>query len=345
MDAFVPSAVKDRAGLANCVDGLVKHCLPKPQRIVIVYQGQDKPELPSYKGVQVILQQENEAYPFLKKVEIARQLALRWQELGLTHDEAIKQADRACGWYYQQLLKLMLFRAFPEINDNVLVMDSDAMFINSVRVLEEDGRVREPQGYPFLFTEGQRPSEDLNSISHSHIRFAKCLLPDWRLNHGYSGMVHHMLFQREIMEQILCKTERRHGCNFPSALVKAIDSCNWNAVSEYVLYHHYVLTHYPEQHSTTARFVVDLLYDSASPPPLSLSQPSDMIVNWMKMHVDVNWQEVKQIGIHGFNDFSARLSSMDYLPDKEKQRLSKAVCKHGCFFLSLQDSVRFWGVT
>jgi len=345
MDAFILSASKDRAGLANCIDGLRHHCQPKPQRIFIVYQGTDKPELPAYVDVQILLHQENVAYPALKKEELTCQLANRWHALGLTKAAAAKQANRACGWYYQQLLKLMLFRAFPESDDNVLVMDSDATFINPVRIIAEDGTVLEPQGYPFQFSEGELPAAAFDSIPHSHIRFAKRLLPDWHLQHGYSGMVHHMLFQRPIMAEIIAKAERMHSCDFPCAVIQAIDSCNWNAMSEYVLYHHYALMHYPRQRSLQICTVVDLLYDSNAQPPVSLSQPSVTTTEWMKKYVTINWREVEQIGMHGFNDLAARLQSMDYLPAEEKLRLSKTVREHGCFFISLQNSVRFWGVT
>ena len=39
MDAFILSAIKDRAGLVNCIDGLRHHSQPRPHQIFIVYQG------------------------------------------------------------------------------------------------------------------------------------------------------------------------------------------------------------------------------------------------------------------------------------------------------------------
>lgn len=344
MDAFILSAVKDRAGLANCIESLHQHCQPRPQRVFVVYQGAAKPVLPEYMDMQVLSMAEGIAYPNLIKTELARLLAERWQQLGLDSPKAIPQAERACSWYYQQLLKLLLFRAFPEIDDDVLVMDSDAVFVKLTRVMDDNGAVVDVLGYPFEFCENGSPPTELNLIEHSHVRFAEKLLPDWRLQHGYSGMVHNMVFQRTMMEEIISKAEKTHGCDFPCAVIKSIDSCNWNAMSEYVLYHHYALTHYPKQRSLEKRTLVDLLYDSATPPPIALSQPITKIKSWMQQHVDMNWAEVQQVGLHGFTDLSSRVQSMDYVPIQEKQRLDQFVREYGFFFISLREGVRFWSV-
>ena len=95
MDAFILSAVKDRAGLANCIKSLHQHCQPRPQRVFIVYQGAAKPVLPEYIDMQVLSIAEGMAYPNLIKSELARLLAERWQQLGLDSRKAIQQAERA----------------------------------------------------------------------------------------------------------------------------------------------------------------------------------------------------------------------------------------------------------
>ena len=106
-------------------------------------------------------------------------------------------SERFFGWYYQQLLKLYALYAIPKISSNVLCLDSDTVFLNPVSFISEEGGSLFNPGYEY------------HKPYFEHIaRFVPGLK---KVYPKYSGISHHMLFQKPIMDDLFADVEKKHG--------------------------------------------------------------------------------------------------------------------------------------
>lgn len=133
------------------------------------------------------------------------------------------------GWIYQQLLKLYAPQVIPDISENVLLLDSDTVFLRPVQFIRSDGVALYNVGteyYPAYFEHIQR------------------LLPGTsKVFPQYSGICHHMLIQKEIIDEIFSQVEAIHGIPFWEAVVRLLDKEELK-FSEYELYFNYVFAHH-----------------------------------------------------------------------------------------------------
>ena len=133
------------------------------------------------------------AFPFQKK-DIAQAL---FSNENAAQAYLSKPGNRI-GWIYQQLLKLYMPFVIPGISSNILLLDADTIFLNPVSFLNSKG---EP-----LFN----PSK--NKQYPSYFKHAKRLLPDFRkVFPDYSGVCHHMLIQKSVIEHLFAKIEKIHS--------------------------------------------------------------------------------------------------------------------------------------
>lgn len=134
------------------------------------------------------------------------------------------------GWIYQQFLKLYAPLVIPNISSNVLVVDADTIFLNSVQFLDSLGC-----GF-------------YNYGSEYHIPYFQHmdrLIPGLkRVNINYSGISHHMLFQREVIEDLFRVIESYHGVDAWKAMSRCIDLQYYtgSSLSEYEIYFNFVFT-------------------------------------------------------------------------------------------------------
>ena len=135
------------------------------------------------------------------------------------------------GWVLQQLLKLYAPLVIPNISSNVLVLDADTIFLNPVTFLNASHGALFCTG-----TEWHTPYFDHGAK----------LIPGFkRLYPHYSGIVHHMLLQRSIIEDFWKTVESTHQMKGWKAFCRCIprEGLNGSPCSEYELYFNYALSH------------------------------------------------------------------------------------------------------
>lgn len=137
---------------------------------------------------------------------------------------------RRLGWIYQQILKLYAPFIIPEISPNVLVIDADTIFLNPTAFIDGENRGLFNPG-----TEYHKP----------YFEHAARLLPGFKKQYsGYSGVSHHMLLQRPIVEDLFQAIENTHSIEPWRALLRCIshDDLYRSCLSEYEIYFNFAFS-------------------------------------------------------------------------------------------------------
>ncbi|MFZ4100130.1 MAG: DUF6492 family protein, partial [Chlamydiia bacterium] len=134
------------------------------------------------------------------------------------------------GWYLQQLLKLYAPVAIPDLSEYFLIVDSDIVFYRDVELF--------CQGVPCYGTshENWRPYFD---------HMAK-LLPGLRRFSDVSGIVHHMLMSRSVLDRLKQEVETLWHRPFWKSFLGLVEPGEGCGASEYEIYFNYLqLRGYP----------------------------------------------------------------------------------------------------
>ena len=222
IDVVIPCTDKDVCNLELCIAGIKKNC-SQIRRIIVV----------SSRPLTNNAEWFNEVnYPFSKK-ETALWL-LKGNEEAATN--FMLSASSRLGWYYQQLLKLYAPFVIPGISSNVLILDSDSVFLNPIGFLNENSEAF------------YNPSTEYHEPYFSH---ANRLLPGLhRLYPEYSGISHHMLFQRAVLEDLFSLVESHHQIPLWQAFCYSVDLKNLSAsgASEYEIYFNFIFSRTNQAH-------------------------------------------------------------------------------------------------
>ena len=104
------------------------------------------------------------------------------------------------GWYYQQLIKSYVF-CIPDILENVLICDADTYFIRPVSFIEHNQslfNISPDDGTPLYFEHMNKLVENLTS----------------QLPQSWSGVTHHILLNKTILEYMKHYIEKRFNKPF-----------------------------------------------------------------------------------------------------------------------------------
>ena len=306
IDVVILVAPKDTEKAQSCLAGILQNSLNPIRKIHIVAPVQFALEGPLDVPVSWALDAE---FPFS-----AGDIREVLRRKGSQHENA--------SWYYQQLLKLYAFRAIDGLAEDFLILDSDFIITKRVRFLTDEGKGVLAFGYPFKWLLGT--SEYPESVEHVHAEFAANLVPGWRPQHPFSGMQHHMLFQRAILEDLFDVVERTWEQEFWQAFIDHVHVDKWNAASEYVIYHHFALSRHPDKVVTHHMNTRDLIFDS-----------DEREAPWRLLDEAGGQGQFSAIGFHGFLKLRERLATMDYIPDALRREMLTA--KRPVFKLTLQD--------
>lgn len=179
IDVVIPCAKKDQEILDLCINGIRKN--GKNIRNIIVISSE------LYTNEAKWFDEKN--FPFSKN-DIADEI---FQNNLQAKQDFLSSPRTRIGWIYQQLLKLYSPFVIPGISKNVLVLDADTIFLNSVEFTNDLG---DP-----LFAiakEYYKPYFDI----------AQKILPEfYRVNKKLSGICHHMIFQRSILENLFSQIQ------------------------------------------------------------------------------------------------------------------------------------------
>lgn len=214
IDVVIPCIHKDLYSLEHCIAGIKKNG-KNIRRVIVV-----SPERLSDSAEWF----DENLFPFSKKdlaIEIFQGDEIRAKEFLQTPRSRI-------GWVFQQFLKFYAPFAIPGISSNVLILDADVVFLNPVTF---QNKSRGPHFIPA--TEYER----------AYFDHAARLLP-WlrRVYPSHSGVSHHMLFQRPILEDLFSLIKLQHGVEPWRAICRCIDlaALPWSCMSEYEIYFNFV---------------------------------------------------------------------------------------------------------
>lgn len=135
-----------------------------------------------------------------------------------------KSPHNRLGWLFQQLLKFYAPFVIPEISNNVLILDADVLFLRPISFQTHDGGP--------LFNPGAENH-------HPYFEHAAKLIPGFsKVYPSYSGISHHMLFQRSVLEELFHMVEGTHKKPFWQAFCSCIHSRDIfeSGASEYEIY-------------------------------------------------------------------------------------------------------------
>ncbi|CAG8556834.1 1077_t:CDS:1 [Dentiscutata erythropus] len=314
MDVVIPVAIKDKIKLKKCLQGILENSLTPINKVYIISNNEnilkDLLNNITINGKIIFISETH--FPFSKE-DIKR--ILYWKKSKYNH----------ATWYYQQLLKFYIFRVIPDLFENVLILDADFIFKEKVRFMTDDGKAILAYGYPFkwILNTTKYPED----VKHSHIDFAKRLIPTWKIINSFSGMHHHLLFQRHITESLFKYVETYHMKDFWKAFMDAVDINKWNAASEYVIYFHFAVKNYLNDLELRHLNSYDLIYDS--------EKNSNDILQILDQFAQYN--EYKAVGFHSFLNLKERLKTMDYVTESLQEKMLNE--KPLCFILKLNNGM------
>lgn len=208
IDVVIPCAEKDSRSLDFCIAGIKANC-SKIRRVIVVSSRRLTNQAEWF---------DEALYPFSKKA-VASELVRGAQ----------KDPSRV-GWYYQQLLKFYAPFVIPEISTNVLVLDSDTVFLNPVEFLDVD------------FTGFYTAAFEYHLPYFIH---ASRLLPGLgRVYQNYSGVAHHMLFQTRVLEDLFSAVESVHKVPLWQAFCRCVGAefLSGSGASEYEIYFNFLFS-------------------------------------------------------------------------------------------------------
>jgi uncharacterized protein DUF6492 len=215
IDVVIVTHPKDKETLDLCIEG-IKENGSNVRRVILVSSEKLTDQCEWY---------DEKKFPFsLNEVALA---IGRGSES--KRDQFFKGHCRYPGWYFQQLLKLYSPYVIPGISSNVLVLDSDTIFMNPVEFLNESN------GGLFCYSKLRAKRRYLN--------FAERFVPGYkRVYPKVYSICHHMLFQRPILDDLFKTVEDYHKEPFWLAFCHSVD-LNSKLASEYEIYYSFALTH------------------------------------------------------------------------------------------------------
>ncbi len=213
IDVVIPCVEKDLLTLNLCIRGIRENGT-NIRRIIVVSRNPLTDEAEWF----------NESdYPFSFQ-DVAAALA---NHTFLLTEQLLQKGSRT-GWYYQQLLKLYAPLVIPDISPNVLILDADVIFLRPVTFLNKN--------YAGMYN----PGFEYNPPYFQH---AKRLIPRfYKCFPQYSGISHHMIFQRPVIEALLEEIEHHHGVSFWQIFCQLVDPQHLfhSGASEYEIYFNYI---------------------------------------------------------------------------------------------------------
>ncbi|MER7452940.1 DUF6492 family protein [Nocardia beijingensis] len=292
IDVMIPVAAKDLSSLDACITGLRAHCRNQIRSVHIVGSAPLREQVRTEHVVQWI---DEEA---ISPTPAAIEAALR--RVGGRHHNS--------SWYFQQLVKLNCFHILPRTVRHLLVLDADYAIVEDVVFVESDGRSCLAFGYPLRWRLGTR--RHAMPERHSAIAAATRLLAEWRPVDPYSGMQHHMVFDREILADLVRRVEDQHERPFWEAFLATIEHTKWTGASEYVLYRHFAARFFAAQIRSRHLDAIDII-QSAENASWTLAEAV----------AGISRAGVKAIGCHSFLNYANRIATMDYIPDQLRSKL------------------------
>ena len=142
--------------------------------------------------------------------------------------EFLSSPNTRIGWMYQQMLKLYATFVIPGISSNVLVLDADVIFLNPVEFMSGTNTPYFAVGREYMLPYFQHAARLLTGLKRVQVQ--------------YSGIAHHMLLQRPILEDLFELIYAQHGVEAWRAFCRCVDleEVYKSPFSEYEVYFNFV---------------------------------------------------------------------------------------------------------
>ncbi len=222
IDVVIPSHEKDKETLDLCIQG-VKENIQDVRRIIVVSKNKmtDNAEWIS-----------EETFPFTIK------------DVGDTIGFHRKTFN-----YFGGLIQTTSALVLPDLCDNVLVLDSDTIFLTPKKFVDDENRVSFDVSYDVA----------AGVVDHPYYEHMEKLIPGLTKQTRYSGIVHHMLIQKDILQDMFNRVEEYHNKPFWKANLDVTleDYRTWPnkgshadaplLLTTYELYFNYALKYFPDR--------------------------------------------------------------------------------------------------
>jgi hypothetical protein len=217
IDVVIPCHPKDAMCLEKTIQSIQKYV--KDIRRIIVISSSRITDTAEWVDEKI--------FPFTKE-----SLALEIFKSPRLASYQLNRSKSRMGWVYQQFLKLFASYYIPEISSNVLIVDADVIFLKPITFLQENGA-------GLYAVKDRRNPKYFEHITQ--------LLPTLtKYFDEYSGVVHHMLFQKPILDDLMREIQERHTCEPWIAIARAItlikNDMREAALSEYDLYFNFAFS-------------------------------------------------------------------------------------------------------
>lgn len=177
IDVIIPAHEKDIETLDICIEG-IQNNVKDVRRIIVV--SKDK------------LTDSAEFYP-------ESNFSFSLEDVG----NIVGFHNRTCK-YYGGSLQMTAPLVIPDLERDILTCDSDTIFLNPVEFIDEDDNALYSVSYDI-------PSHINN---HPYIEHCGKIIPELGKETKYSGICHHTLIQKDILQEIFNKVESHHGHPF-----------------------------------------------------------------------------------------------------------------------------------
>lgn len=133
------------------------------------------------------------------------------------------------GWYFKQIMNFYAAFVIPGVSSNILILDADTVFLRSTEFVDDQGVMLHAPGtehYQAYFDHMQRFLPGLKKVLKEH-----------------SGISHHMLFQKPILEDLFSLVESHHNLKFWQAYCRCVDikEIALSGSADYEIYFNFVL--------------------------------------------------------------------------------------------------------
>lgn len=210
IDFVIPCHPKDFPSLKICVKGIQEN-ISSLNRIFVVSNND-----PNIEGV-IHIPEEN-YLPYVQREKIAAKFEM--------HNQSLLYRTK---WVYQQFLKLFSAKVIPELTDSYVMVDSDTIFLRDVPFDPEKFYYCKAEEYhkPYI-----QPIKKLFGIEDTI---------------GFSTISHHMIFNKEKLNEMISTVEKRFDSeSFFDCVLSILDYNEASCMSEWDLYANYMLLNYPE---------------------------------------------------------------------------------------------------
>lgn len=183
------------------------------------------------------------------------------------------------GWVYQQLVKFYFAKDISK-KDYILLLDADVFFTKEISFFEEN-----------------KPIFSLGSEFHiEYFKHMRRILPTLhRVNKNESGIAHHMVINKKIINNMIYLIEKKNNKKFFDVFLEAINfEESESPCSEYEIYFNFVQIYFPEYYKkrrlqwenvpVIKQSIIEN-YDMISLPYYLKTRPVNLIKNMAKFNL------------------------------------------------------------